>query len=61
MKQDQQVDVGDKLLVFDREAIQSAGYDITVMMIITNAENYNIRETEDTATNGNWLLAVAPQ
>ncbi|OSP81899.1 PTS beta-glucoside transporter subunit IIABC [Leuconostoc citreum] len=61
VKQDQQVDVGDKLLVFDREAIQSAGYDITVMMIITNAENYNIRETEDTATNGNWLLAVAPQ
>lgn len=36
----QQVQAGEKLLTFDREKIVSAGYDTTVLTIVTNTEKY---------------------
>lgn len=48
------VKVGDKLISFDNEAIKEKGYDTTVMVIVTNSNNYlDILEkfTDDTKIN----------
>ncbi|CUW16494.1 beta-glucoside-specific PTS transporter subunit IIABC [Leuconostoc gasicomitatum] len=48
VQQNQKVSVGDSLVEFDREAISEAGFDTTVMLIITNTPNYNVVVTENT-------------
>ncbi len=40
VSQGQQVKTGEKLVEFDIESIQKAGYDITTMMIVTNTSDY---------------------
>ena len=48
VQQNQKVSVGESLVEFDREAISEAGFDTTVMLIITNTPNYNVVVTENT-------------
>ncbi|MBP1044348.1 PTS glucose transporter subunit IIA [Vagococcus sp. BWB3-3] len=36
----QRVKVGDRLLTFEREVMEAAGYDLTVLTIVTNTEKY---------------------
>jgi PTS system beta-glucosides-specific IIC component len=40
IKQGMKVHAGDLLVEFDQEAIKQAGYDTTVMMILTNTNDY---------------------
>ncbi|WP_373768858.1 beta-glucoside-specific PTS transporter subunit IIABC [Weissella soli] len=61
VQQSQKVKVGDKLLTFDRQAIAAAGYDTTVMVIVTNTANYQVEETQETAASNQWVLALKPQ
>lgn len=56
--QNQKVKIGDKLVKFDRNAIKGAGYDTTVMVIVTNTPNYEITETTQTVANNNWVLSL---
>lgn len=56
VEQGQNVKAGDKLVTFDRDAIAAAGYDTTVMMIVTNAPNYTISETPETEARNDWVL-----
>ncbi|GMA69030.1 PTS beta-glucoside transporter subunit EIIBCA [Leuconostoc litchii] len=58
VEQGQKISVGTPLITFDREAIQEAGYDTTVMVIITNTADYKITETEETIADNNWLLQL---
>lgn len=59
VKQNQKIVVGEPLVEFDREALRSAGYDNTVMLIITNTAAYQIEDTEETmATDSNWVLKL---
>lgn len=63
VKQNQEVKVGEPLIRFDRKAIEDAGYDTTVMVIITNTNQYaNVVPTEQTQTaNGHWILELEPK
>lgn len=56
VEQGQKVKVGDKLVTFDRAAIAAAGYDTTVMLIVTNTPNYTISETSETEARNAWVL-----
>lgn len=56
VEQGQKVKAGDKLVTFDRAAIAAAGYDTTVMMIVTNTPNYTISETSETEARNAWVL-----
>ena len=56
VEQGQKVKAGDKLVNFDRAAIAAAGYDTTVMMIVTNTPNYTISETSETEARNAWVL-----
>ena len=56
VEQGQKVKAGDKLVTFDRAAIAAAGYDTTVMMIVTNTPNYTISETPETEASNAWVL-----
>jgi len=59
VQQNQKVSVGDSLVEFDREAISEAGFDTTVMLIITNTPNYNVVVTENTlATADEQILTL---
>lgn len=58
--QNEKVIVGQPLVKFDRKAIKNAGYDTSVMMIVTNTPVYTIKETTETEANNNWLLALTP-
>ena len=40
IKQGECVQVGQKLISFDRQKIKEKGYDDTVVMIVTNSDNY---------------------
>ncbi|WP_057829820.1 beta-glucoside-specific PTS transporter subunit IIABC [Liquorilactobacillus cacaonum] len=58
VKKEQHVSVGENLVSFDLEKIKSAGYDPTVMMIITNSKDYEVITTTETAAKSNWLLEL---
>lgn len=45
VEQGQKVKPGDKLVEFDREKIMSEGLDTTVVIVITNSQNYKIIKT----------------
>ncbi|WP_439425151.1 beta-glucoside-specific PTS transporter subunit IIABC [Oenococcus alcoholitolerans] len=60
IKKNEKVKKGQPLINFDRKSIAKAGYDTTVMMIVTNTPNYDILETDDTsAADQNWVLELA--
>lgn len=40
VKKGQKISTGDKLIEFDLDAIKAAGYDPTVIMIVTNASDF---------------------
>lgn len=57
VKKNAHVKVGDKLIKFDRQAIAQAGYDTTVIMIITNSnEMSQIEITDETLAQGQKLI-----
>ncbi len=58
VKQNQKVSQGDKLVNFEPDKISEAGYDTTVMVIITNTKNYDISETKETEAKNNWVLKL---
>lgn len=58
VKKDQHVSLGDQLIAFDPDKIAEAGYDNTVMMIVTNTKQYQVETTEQTLANHNWLLKL---
>ncbi|MBT2287604.1 PTS glucose transporter subunit IIA [Paenibacillus albidus] len=41
VKENEKIKVGDRLVEFDLEQIKAAGYDPTVMVVITNSSNYD--------------------
>lgn len=61
VEKNQHVDAGTPLIEFDYEAIKDAGYDNTVMMIVTNTDNYDFQFTDDTEADGNPLITVTPK
>lgn len=59
VKKNQKVTIDEPLVEFDRQAISHAGYDTTVMLIITNTPNYDISVTDNTlATDRDWVLKL---
>ncbi len=58
VKQNQKVTQGEALVDFEPEKISKAGYDTTVMVIITNTKNYDITETNETEAKSNWVLRL---
>lgn len=54
------VNLGDPVLEFDRQAIQKAGYDPIVLLIVTNTPNYQCQITQDLETTKNWLIRLRP-
>lgn len=57
VKKNQKVTIDEPLVEFDHQAISDAGYDTTVMLIITNTPNYDISVTENTlATDHEWVF-----
>ncbi len=60
VKQGQRVEKGDKLGTVDLDAVKKAGYDTTVMVIITNTANYaNVSRISDAGDkHGDNLIAV---
>ena len=60
VNQNQKIKQGDPLVKFDRKAISKAGYDVSVMLIVTNTNNYEIKETLETKAMHNWLLSLSP-
>lgn len=61
MKKGERVKKGELLGTFDREAIKKAGYDDTVMLLVTNSTAYGDVSTLDkpTVTQGKDILAVS--
>ena len=61
VSQGQQVKAGDKLGTVDLDAVKAAGYDTTVMVVITNSNNYKeVRCLADGKVNhGDQLVEVA--
>lgn len=60
VEQGQHVDAGAKLIEFDRAQIQAAGFDTTVMMVVTNTANYASVTTDLLADSG-APITVTPQ
>ena len=60
VKQGQRVEKGDKLGSVDLDAVKKAGYDTTVMVVITNTANYaNVQRITDAGDkHGDKLIAV---
>ena len=60
VKQGQRVNKGDKLGTVDLDAVKKAGYDTTVMVVITNTANYaNVSRITDAGDkHGDKLIAV---
>ena len=60
VKQGQRVEKGDKLGTVDLDAVKKAGYDTTVMVVITNTANYaNVQRITDAGDkHGDNLIAV---
>lgn len=62
VKQNAHVNQGDVVTKFDAEKIKAAGYDTTVMVIITNTNSYSaVEATDATEAQGNWLLKLKPK
>ncbi|MFT8394235.1 MAG: PTS glucose transporter subunit IIA, partial [Liquorilactobacillus ghanensis] len=60
-KKQQHVNAGDKLVSFDLDKIKAAGYDTTIMLVVTNSKNYEVNVTTETAAADNWLLKLKPE
>lgn len=60
VKQDQKVKKGDKLGTIDLQAVADAGYDTTVMVVITNTANYTrvAHVTESDVKHGDQLITL---
>lgn len=56
------VTAGDLLITFDIQKIEEAGFDATVVSVITNQDNYSIEHTivNETATNQQSVMTVSP-
>lgn len=62
VKQNDTVKRGDVLTKFDGEKIADAGYDTTVMVIITNTGSYQtVTPTTETEAHQNWVLKLQPK
>lgn len=62
VKQNDHVKVGQSLVQFDYNAIKKDGYDPTVMVIVTDSQNYKeIKPTTDTRATNQALLALTPK
>nr|WP_270642453.1 PTS glucose transporter subunit IIA [Limosilactobacillus mucosae] len=59
VKQDQTVHAGDKLGSIDLEAVNQAGYDTTVMLVVTNSDYSAINYADEgSIQHGDQLLAL---
>jgi len=62
VKQNAHVNQGELVTKFDAEKIKAAGYDTTVMVIVTNTTSYAaVEPTDATEAQGNWLLKLQPK
>lgn len=62
VKQNDHVNQGDVVTKFDVDKIKTAGYDTTVMVIVTNTTSYSaVEPTDATEAQGNWLLKLQPK
>ncbi|MEF3885316.1 beta-glucoside-specific PTS transporter subunit IIABC [Lacticaseibacillus rhamnosus] len=59
IEQGQKVTVGTPLVEFDYQAIQAAGYAPTVMIIVTNSDQYQVETRSDGATDDDALMTLA--
>ncbi|MFK4300979.1 PTS system beta-glucosides-specific IIC component [Paenibacillus sp. RC254] len=60
VKENERITIGDKLVEFDLEQIKAAGYDPTVMVIVTNSSNYDQVHVNLEDPNSKQLLHVIP-
>lgn len=62
VKENDQITIGDKLVEFDLKQIVAAGYDPTVMIVVTNSFNYDqIRVNLDNPNSKQLLLLTSPE
>ncbi|VDG21181.1 PTS beta-glucoside transporter subunit IIABC [Lactobacillus sp.] [Lactiplantibacillus mudanjiangensis] len=62
VEQNATVKCGDLLTTFDVAKIKAAGYDTTVMVIVTNTNDYQaVQPTTATEANKNMILTLEPQ
>lgn len=57
--QGQHVEIGMPLVQFDHEAIEKEGYESTVMMIVTNSDQYQIATLGQGATDDRPVMTLA--
>ena len=57
--QGQHVEIGTPLVQFDHEAIEKEGYESTVMMIVTNSDQYQIATLGQGATDDRPVMTLA--
>ncbi|MNC79621.1 PTS system beta-glucoside-specific transporter subunits IIABC [compost metagenome] len=60
VKENDRIGIDDKLVEFDLEKIKAAGYDPTVMVIVTNSFNYDQVHVNLEDPNSKQLLHVIP-
>lgn len=61
VKEGQQVKAGDDLIVFEKDDVIAAGYDITTPILVVNSDEYKVAvmEHEDTITLGQPVLNIS--
>lgn len=62
VKENDQIKIGDKLVEFDLKQVVDAGYDPTVMIVITNSFNYDqVQVNLDNPNSNELLLITSPE
>lgn len=62
VKENDPITIGDKLVEFDLKQIEAAGYDPTVMIVVTNSSHYDhVRVNEDNPSSNQWLLSTSKE
>ncbi|MGC5772534.1 beta-glucoside-specific PTS transporter subunit IIABC [Paenibacillus pabuli] len=61
VKENDRITIGDKLVEFDLEQIKAAGYDPTVMVVVTNSYQYDQVQVNQDNSNPKQLLLVKPK
>ncbi|WP_445670917.1 PTS glucose transporter subunit IIA [Paenibacillus sp. FSL R5-0473] len=61
VKENDRIIIGDKIVEFDLEQIKAAGYDPTVMVVVTNSYQYDQVQVNLDNSNSKQLLQVKPK
>ncbi|MEK5504646.1 MULTISPECIES: PTS sugar transporter subunit IIA [unclassified Paenibacillus] len=61
VRENDQITIGNKLVEFDLKQIVAAGYDPTVMIVVTNSFNYDQVQVNFENPNSNQLLLLTSE